>query len=301
MFSLCKTMVGSLMALLVIGTFPHSAQAQTVLRFRFKAGETVKYDHISQMRIKVKDPANDGKDVEVTFEGSAQLALVVKSVDKAGKAEVKCQMLRVAATVDDGMGNKQTIDTDDPKTFKDDNDKKQFEALCQGFTVTIDGLGNVSGVKLPPNLEKALKQSIFVGILGGAEQIKILANPLGLLFPTDAIAKGASLNGQPLEAQMENGVKLLQVNTFSYEGQFQAGGKTLEKFTVNQAGRIVLDPKRADELKPKIEGGGQGFAIFDNTLGRLLEARMHGKFVIEIGANKGHFTYDTTLKLQAAK
>src|SRR5262249_45871156 len=151
-----KRLTGLAVALLVATAAP--AQAQTTLRYKFKEGENLQYVAETKGTMKLDLM---GKEINMDMNQAMDMIWNIKSVDNDGKAQIAVKFGRFKFNMDmPGLG----------KIEYDSKDGKEpggpvgqmigpvFKALAEAeFTLNMNSRGEVSDVKIPEKVLKALK------------------------------------------------------------------------------------------------------------------------------------------------
>jgi hypothetical protein len=273
------------------------APAQTTLRFKHKAGDKTAYTTTQQNTIKL-----DILGQETTVESTVTLDWTLHVLEVAdGRATVAYKMDRIRLTTTDGAtGNKQTTDSDDPKTITKDSDKKVFAALKKdGIRATLDERGLIKVLKVPDEILEEFKAA-GAPADALADVARQLFEPMCLTLPADAVAKGQGWRGGQIETPQIGG-KVKQEQACTYQGTVKRDGKALEQIDLKPTVTVVTDPKSKATTKGK--GDGTGTLLFDNTAGRVVEATQTVNLTLEVDGGAGAMTamkskQTTTLKLR---
>jgi hypothetical protein len=178
-----------LLALASICAVP--AQAQTTLRYKYKAGDKLNYDMEQKMDLKMDIK---GKELNVTMNQSIDMTWKVKSVDADGKAALAISFDRIRMMLDGPQG----------KLEYDSKDGKEPEgALAHAaaplkamvgaeFSLKVDPRGKASDVVIPKELIDALKKA-GGGVPGVAEMfspegLKSLMGKIGVVLPKGPVS-----------------------------------------------------------------------------------------------------------------
>jgi hypothetical protein len=241
------------------------AMAQTQLGYRAKVGDRLKYEIQEQMVF------GAGKS-KFTMDSKLNVEWSVEAIDDAGKATVKFRTTRVRFTSDSTEGQKENFDTDDEKTLPAEI-KKDLPALMDWFTVTVDKRGQMTNLKIPANFEKVRLAKNDLNQNEVARQIKESVNPPNLVFPAEPVTKGTSWK---TEATLPLGLQEDKCeNVFTLQDPVQQAGKALDKILVKVA--------KTETKTKKTETIGDGFILFDNSAGQLVEARLSSSTTTQPG------------------
>jgi hypothetical protein len=261
------------------------AQAQTTLRYQFKAGDKIPYTMEQKASIKT-DVA--GKQSNLQIQLTVDWTWHVTAVGNDGKAEVTYKVDRMRSVTDDGGGHKMSVDSDDDKTMTTPQDKAAFKVMKdKGITMNVDPLGRVDNVQFPPELLEQFRQNKDVPV---DELVRQLFMPVALVLPKEAVNKGQGWHAKPFEGNV--GVGRLTIQTaFTDQGLVQQGGKTLEQIAV----KPTLSVEKADAKQgEKVESQGEGTILFDNGAGRIVATSLTLNAATSLDAGNGMTVKMTT-------
>jgi hypothetical protein len=261
--------IASLACVLLQALSAGPAAGQTQLTYRAKQGDVLQYEIVQRIAIK----ETKGKELGMN-EDRLNVAWSVTAIDESGKATVKFRITRLQK-LQEWEGKRVAWDT---------NDKKSIEALGKGdrpipglmdwFTVTFDKRGQMADLRMPPDFEREIQEGakIWKGLLSEQEvirdtvnNIKNSVNPIDLVFPVDSVSKSGTWKSEkslPL-------VPVKQHNTFALAEPVLQNGKSLDKIMLKITSE--LDSKQSPF---KIDVKGEGYILFDNVAGRLVEAHV---------------------------
>lgn len=261
------------------------AQAQTTLRYQFKAGDKIPYTMEQKASIKT-DVA--GKQSNLQIQLTVDWTWHVTAVGNDGKAEVTYKVDRMRSVTDDGGGHKMSVDSDDDKTMTTPQDKAALKVMKdKGITMNVDPLGRVDNVQFPPELLEQFRQNKDVPV---DELVRQLFMPVALVLPKEAVNKGQGWHAKPFEGNV--GVGRLTIQTaFTDQGLMQQGGKTLEQIAV----KPTLSVEKADAKQgEKVESQGEGTILFDNGAGRIVATSLTLNAATSLDAGNGMTVKMTT-------
>lgn len=259
------------------------AQAQTSLRYQFKAGQQLPYLMTQKMAMQMNVMGNN---VAITMNQDIDIDWKIQSVDATGAAKMTQKFERIRLTMDGPMG----------KTEYDSNQGKipegpigqalgpLFQAMAGAeFTLTMDSTGKVTNVTIPEKLRDAFKNS-QLGVAGGdlfsEDGLKRLIGSSGVIFPKDGVAPGKTWDNK-LESKMPFGTLKVE-NTFTYEGESEQGGRRLAKIAIKPKMEIEPSPNAALTMKIKSQDT-KGAALFDTSAGQLVESTINQTTEMELG------------------
>ncbi len=187
-----------IMAALVIG-LAAEAQAQSPLRWKFQAGQTLNYEFSQKNQIKVKTP---DKEFASKNDLIVNVAWKVKNVTPDGTAEIAMEIKRVQADVEAGQ---EKLKYDSQAEKQGEGPAKQFHdvysvAIGPEFTLKIDARGQVLEAKVPEKVTAALQASPFLAVADGGSFLseKGLKNVFAQVVPVlpeKPVSKGDTWSG----------------------------------------------------------------------------------------------------------
>src|SRR5262249_44982243 len=136
----------------------------------------------------------NGKDISTDAKQGLEMSWTIKSVDTDGKASVTLKAERFQVAMEMPVLGKFEYDSKEGKMPKGPFGK-MFEPIAKAlagaeFSLTMDPRGEVSDVKIPENVEKALKGQKAPGLADmlSPESLKKMMSVVPL--PKEAINKG---------------------------------------------------------------------------------------------------------------
>jgi Family of unknown function (DUF6263) len=303
MRNFCKV----LPALLACLALASAAEAQTTLRYKYKEGEKLEYvvDQDQKMTMNLL-----GNDVDMKTTMVMEMTWDTIKVDADGNATAKVTMTRVKLTMEGGPLGKIEVDSND-KNEPDEPLGQMFSQIAKSMgsmevTFTADPSGDVRDVKVSEGTLKKLKK--LPGLPGGGGDLftpdsfkSIVHGSIIVPVPKEAVSKGKSWSHK---MEQKTGMGKMSGDTkYTYEGQIEKNGATLEKFAAKPELKIEADPNAQIKMTMK-DSKGKGFALFDNKVGRIAESSNEGTMRMEIEA--GGMTIDvsstqtTTIRLKGA-
>jgi len=275
----CKVLAVALASLTLAG----AAQAQTMLRYKFKEGDKLAYvvDQDQKMSMSVA-----GMDIDMKTSMVMEMTWQTLKVED-GIAHAKVTMNRVKMVVEGGPLGKIEVDSTDKE--EPDNPLGQiFASIVKGIggmemTFTVDETGEVKDAKVSEAAQKKLKKIPGIGGLGGdtfgPESLKGLVDGSIIVpLPKEAVSKGKTWT-QKMDSKTAVG-KITGKTTFTYEGETD---KDLQKFTTKPEMKVEADPNAPIQMKMK-GGSGKGVTLFDNKVGRIAQTTSEAKMEMEIEA-----------------
>jgi Family of unknown function (DUF6263) len=293
---LLRTRIAGLgLAALFVAAVP--AQAQTTLRYKFKQGDKLDYVIENKMTMKID---LGGKEIEMAINQNMEMAWKVESVANDGKARIQQKLMRIQFSMDTPMG-KIEYDSKDGKAPPGpigETIAPVFKALSGlEFTLTMDPRGEISDVKVPKDLLKAVnaQQLPGVGEMFTEDGLKKMMAQSGISFPKDAVTKGKTWN-QKLGFKMPFG-EMKMDNVYTYEGTVQKGDRKVEQVSLKPTISLKPDENAPVAMTMK-DGGGKGTAYFDNDAGKLVEMSMVQNMVMEAAGQTIRMVQNVSMKLK---
>jgi hypothetical protein len=271
-----------LLAGLLMACAAAPGEAQT-LRWKFKKGQKLSYDmtQTANMSISVM-----GMAVEIKMTMNMDLKWDVKKVESDGTAEIGQKISRVRMKMEGGPFGKLEFDTDK----KDGGGGLIGEQMAKSFTplinaemtATVTPRGTVKSMKIPDEVEKALKKAGAGNPVGGgisADTFKQMTAQMGALFPEGPVVKGQSWS-QKTSVDTEQG-KIVTDIEFKYAGTSTIGGKKLAKIELKPKFTLTPKPGAATAITIK-DKGSSGVSYFDMETGVLSHSSLIQNMDMEI-------------------
>lgn len=275
-------------------------QAQTKLRYQYKAGDKKAYvlEQKTTSKTNVK-----GMDIASKVSMSIDMSYEVKKVDDGGNAHMELRFGRTRMELD-SIGGIIEVDSEDKKEAPD-KVGKVLQSLVKtmstaSLTFTMDQLGKVSDVKIPDEVLKSFRELEGAGGAGGFDENTFTTMAeASLVLPEKEIGKGKSWN-HVHKHNLPIG-KLTSDSLYTYEGQEEKNGKKVE--VIAMAPKIQIEPADKEELKITLkEANARGKGYFDNKAGVLIQQDMEVtmEMDIEVGGMTliQHVVQNTTVRLK---
>jgi hypothetical protein len=280
-----------------------AAPAQTTLRYQFKEGDKLDYvmDQDQKMTMSV-----GGQDIEMKVHMAMDVVWDTKKVDDKGNAQVKVSFTRAKMSMTGPMGKVEvdSKDTEEP----DDPAGKIFSQVVKAIggmemSFTIDPRGEMKNAKVSENVLKKLQNLPGVDKIGDMLSPESMKSMLGgnMVLPEGPVEKGKTWK-QKTDTKMPFG-RITGETKYTFEGEVERGGKTLQKIAVKPETKIETDPNAPVQIKVK-DSKGKGYLFFDNKAGKIVETTNETTMQMEIEA--GGMTIDmdlvqnTTVRLKGA-
>lgn len=280
------------LAALVFALAAPATKADETLRFKFKAGQTVRYEFIQSMKMNVQAA---GRESETELTQTMELTWKIKSVDEMGTTTIEQTIDRIAANIVGPAAN-ISYDSAKPETAKQENPQAQqlvkLFGVLRGAQISqeVTALGEIKNVTLPQGLSDKLREVVAGGVgnvLFSEESLKNMSVQSGLRLPADPIAAGKSWeNTIEIPAPPLGAIKTVNAYTLkstSPEGvhEIKVDGKmTLEK-SEGIGAEITLDSEPIT-----------GTIHFDGKNGNIADSKVLQKFKMSINAGNQNVVQD---------
>jgi Family of unknown function (DUF6263) len=262
-----------------------AAQAQTALRWKFKAGDKINY--VTEQNTTSKGSIM-GMEIETKMSQIVEMSWTVKSVTSDGVAEMTQTIDRMRMNMQMPFGGFD-FDSKDGKDIEGPIGEiigPILKTLAGAeMSLKMDATGAVRDIKLPEKLVESLGSNPILAQFGemfSEDGIKQMtqggAGSVGS-FPKNPVSKGETWEKK---AEMKNPFGTIVVVTSStYAGPETRDGVKLEKIDLKMTQTIEPAPGGMFEIKIG-EQDSKGAAYFDNTQGRLVNQELKQKMKMEI-------------------
>ncbi|GAC1474876.1 MAG: hypothetical protein NVSMB9_26100 [Isosphaeraceae bacterium] len=259
-----------LLALLILGADDPAATEKAALRWKFKEGETLRYEFFQRNEIKIR--AGD-KETENKTELTIDMSWKVKEVASDGAASILLKIDRARVVIQSGP----------QKTLYDSNDREASNdpasqilntvyraAVGQDYALKVDSRGKVVEATVPSKVTEALRGSPFLAAADGGSVLsdKGLKNMFAQIipvFPEHKVAQGDSWK-LDLELPVKPlGMKMVFNNVLSSLDATRA--KVSAKVDIS----LIPEPDISFQVKVKNQSG-NGTFLHDEKLGHLTES-----------------------------
>jgi hypothetical protein len=255
-----------------------SARADTLLRWKLKPGEKLRY---SFQQESVTESSGTGKPTSVTVSMSMQLSWNVTAVDSQGVAAISqtIDKLSISMKVDSlaPLVYDSTAKTPASGPVKEIADvlAPLIAAPC---TIRMTDRGEISDVELTPQLSQALEKTKSGALFSSGGVSRILRQAV-VVLPENAIAaNGTWESTRTLETPLG---ELKQVDRYTYVGSEQHQGRAAEKISVaTSLAKNEGEPSKARPITLK-ETQQTGSLWFDNAAGCCLASQIDQALVTE--------------------
>jgi hypothetical protein len=255
--------------------------AESPLQWKFRVGETIRYEYMQKNDIKVK--AN-GQETGNTTELTLRISWNVKNVAADGTAEIKMVVDQVQAKIQVAQQS-ISYDSKDEKAAEDPASKAldtvYRPAVGQEYSLKIDKRGQIVDATVPEAVTKALQGSPFMSVADGGsilsdKGLKNMFVQVMPTFPQTAVAKGGSwkssidLPVMPLKLSLActNTLTSVEPDRAKIESQIDTSIKT--------------EPNSPFTVEVKKQSGKGEFTL-DNKAGHITESVIHQSIELNLG------------------
>jgi len=246
-----------------------SEAAATTLRWKFKAGDSLRYQVVQtqSMTTRVKDPAP--QEFKQGFTLTIDQVWTVKSVDASGVATITQTIDRIRTTAELPIG-KVTYDSKEAKDSGSPAGPLFRMLVGVEFTFKMDGRGEITDVKVPEKVLATLRgDKEPAGAQGQFSEagLKNMISQMGLLLPEGPVEPGATWSRKLTIPAGPDGQTRGTEQVFTYRGPEPSGGGRLEAIDLT----IKYDPLKPDPSIPvtiKTQES-HGHLAFDGEAGRI--------------------------------
>lgn len=255
-----------------------SAHAETLLRWKFKSGETLRYTFVQKSQT---ETTGAGKPTTAAIDMTMQLTWRVEQMDQPGTATITqtIDQLKTAIKVDnlDAISYDSSMRSPASGPAKDIADAvgALIGAPC---TVRLSDRGEILSVEPSPQLRDALARKKGNNLFS-ADGLSRVVRQASLVLPEKAVEPGESWNAS-VETPSPLG-QLDQDNQCTYVGPMQRDGMTYEQITVET--KLSLKPAKDVNAAPIVikESEQHGTIWFDASAGRLAASELKQRLVTE--------------------
>jgi hypothetical protein len=277
------TMLAALFAVLV-GPFPGPVVRAETLRWKFKAGEVVRYTMVQETSQEMKNQAQQAK---TSLNQTVDLHWSVKSVSPEGVADMTQTIDRVRTKIQ-GPGDTFEFDSNSGKAPEGRIAElltPMLKSLVGAeFSFKMNGRGELSEIKVPQKLLDSLRQAGPAASAGGMfseEGLKNLISQSSLTMPDTPLEQGKSWTQQSKVPVPMIGTMVLD-KTYTYVGP-ETKDPALRHITLDT--KIKLQPATDANVAVKIKSqAGKGDFSFDADAGRIVTSRVNDKLEMTLSA-----------------
>jgi hypothetical protein len=245
------------------------------LRWKFKAGESIRYSMVQEISQETRDP---GRALKLTMNQTVDLHWSVKSVADDGVADMTWTIDRVRAKVSGPEGGFEF----DSQTGKDPEGPlgAQVGPLVKPlvgaeFSLKMNGRGEYRDVKVPPKVVESLRQAgpgASAGVVDPEEGLKNMINQANLILPETALKPGTTWSKQSRSAMPMLGTMVWD-RLFTFEGPDPTA---TELRRISMETKVSLEPAADSNVVVKITSPpSKGEFVFDPQAGRIVSSRVN--------------------------
>lgn len=250
------------------------AQGQTLLRWKYKPGESLHYVMNQDM---TQNISGGETPVKVTTNVVMDMTLKVEAVDEKGVATLTQTLDRIHMKTQAPQG--MVVEYDSASEKPPEGMAKMIAPMFQGIvkkptTLKMTPRGEVLEVKLPQEVLETLKKGPAGGPAAsmfseeGMKQMMEIA-----VLPEEPVAPGATWTRKAVLSNPALGKETVET-TFRYEGPENRNGQQLQKITTDTRTKRAEEPGK-EKPKTPVEVKQQqakGTIYFDAAAGHLAES-----------------------------
>lgn len=264
--------------------------AQTILRYKFKQGDTLKYAITQKMKMTMNVA---GKDIDMNMDQTSELVWSIASVDDNGSAKIAVKFGRNKLSMAGPQGKTQ-VDSGNRHAPDDAIGKNLYQLInaMSGLEVThtLSSTGEISDVVVSDEALKKLQKTpgsdLFGDMLSG-DGLKRMLSQSGLTLPKDAVKKGSSWRRQT-DMNLPVGKMVVEIR-HAYADTIERDGRTLAKITLTPKATLAPNPSATVAMNLKSQRAA-GHALFDVAAGRLVEMDNRQTMEFELEVNGMNFS-----------
>jgi hypothetical protein len=266
----------------LLGSGPGPALGAETLRWKFKAGETLRYTMVQQTSQGMKA---QGQEFKTSLNQMVDLHWNVKSVASDGVADMTQTIDRVRTKIE-GPGNTFEFDSDAEKAPEGQIASLLVPLLKSlvhaEFSFKMNGRGELSEIKVPQKLLDSLRQAGPAAAAGGMfseEGMKNLISQSSLSLPEGSLDKGKNWTQQSKVPVPPIGTMIMD-KTYTFQGP-EAKDPGLMQITLDT--KVTLEPAADANVAVKIKSQeGKGEFSFDPRAGRVVSSRVNDKLQMSL-------------------
>jgi hypothetical protein len=269
----------------VLGGAGVSIAPGATLRWKFAPGDTIRYEMQQKTTTGIKPATGKGQELKQAMTQTMQLTWKVKTVSADGSA-------RIAQTIDRVQSKAETIfgmfeyDTKAGKAPEGPVAASVvpvalYQALIGAeFTFTMSPHGDLSDVKVPESVLKAVRAAGPAGGAGGEafseEGLKQMITQSSFALPKDDLAPGQTWTRQTKLPSPPIGTTVMD-KTYRFDGPDLKAGANVDKITLTF--KVSIEPALEEKDKPNpvevVSQDNSGDFFFDQAAGRIVRSRVH--------------------------
>jgi hypothetical protein len=286
-----------LTVLLTFASLP-SARADTVLRWKFKPGETLRY--VMHQKMVQKGEVGPAP-ITVTMNQTAEMSWAVTSVDSDGVASLTQTFTRMRIKMESPQGIMMDYDTaseEEPQGFLTMM-APVFDAMVnKPISMKVDPRGNASDVQIPQAMVDSWKKVPGMEQMGDMFSDEFMEKMSGLgAIPEKAVSPGDTWT-DVTEGDLPMIGKMKVETMYEYLGSENRDGKQLEKIRVTQKMDISPGEKPVGIVMKIGEHDSTGITYFDNAAGRFAENQSKSTIKMEGTMGEQPIKMDTEMDIR---
>jgi len=272
------------------------AQADTELRWKFKAGDKTRYE----MRMELTQDTKAGDmPFQVRMNQTMDMTWEVTEVGDDGTATMNQTIDRVRMELTLPQAGQAPIKYDSQQPEKAPGTEmltKIFDAMVgKPFVIKVTPLGKVVDLKTPEAILAAFKN--MPGAQGGMfseDGLKQMISQSMLPLPEEAVTVGKTWE-KTAETQAPPFGKQVTKSEYKFAGEEEVDGKKLDKIDLTLDVKIEMGEEAQARFKLKDNTSG-GQVLWDNVAGQPAESRVSSKMAFEIMVNSNTIEQGVTTK-----
>lgn len=272
----------SLFALATIISFSGNLTAQETLQWRFRTGESLKYNVVQNMKTTM---TVGGKDIPQSMNQAMEMSWNILQPDAPNMSKMEQVVNRIRMKME-GPGGAVEFDTQDGKKPENPVIATLGETLQkivnQPFTVSMAPTGKITNVSVP----KGLLEAMQAGAAGNAaamneETLQQMMKQSSVTFPTEAVGPNSKWNSSQ---SVEFAFGTMNINSTMTYAQKDSQGNAV----INVQPEISVTPKASAPIKMQLKNSeGRGQITFDVARGRVLKSRLDLTLEMKVEAANG--------------
>jgi Family of unknown function (DUF6263) len=272
-----------MMLLWLVALLPAASVARSAepLRWKFNVGDKFNYAVTQDMTMNVN--AGPAGQMATTMKQTMDMTWNVKAVNDSGDAEITQSVDQVKLSMNMPTGQTMEYDSksDEAPTGMAAMVAPTYDAMTKGeFSFTISPRGEISDVKVPPEVIEELKKSPGAGMMGdmaSAEGFQKMIMQGSLVLPEEAPQSGESWSNTTTMNNPATGKQTIETS-YSYVGTKEVNGVTMAVFKPT----VKMEFAGTDMMQMKVtEQETDGEILFNVDAGRLDSSKMQQKVKID--------------------
>jgi hypothetical protein len=276
--------VGTMIALfaaLALSTGMTSAFGAESIRWKFKAGENVRYQMVQEISQGMKA---QGQEFKTSISQTVDLHWNIKSVSGDGVADMSQTIDRVRMKVQ-GPGPGFEYDSAAAKPAEGQMAAiltPLLKALVGAeFSCKLSGRGELSDIRVPQKLIESLRNAgPAAGGMFSEEAMKNLIGQSSLPLPADSVEQGKNWTQQSKVSVPMLGTMIMD-KTYTFQGHEAKAAPGVVQIGVNT--KVALEPAADSNVAVKIKSQeGKGEFSFDTQVGRVITSKVNDKLQMSL-------------------